>query len=556
MAKNRNILFIALAIVLSLALFAVWKWQSPKSASQGEYQSSDWQTTYEAQSKSPRGLFLFFRLLKLKNKVPKLVSLSSRDKWDSIANLKETALYIAIGDTIGFTNSEWEKMQAKIEQGSTFFMASSCQTENILDFLQIKEHTSFAYERKVRVKFDNNRQKIDFYAVFNLDTIYAEWQGITRLENTYTHKETMRFKGMTAMYETSIGKGKFIHLTLPQTLTNYALKSKNAFAYARFIATQFPSKTKVYVLDFTQLHNTIEEQEDEFNFENEKTLLKFILENRILLNTMMLVFSTIILFLMFRTRRRKNLIPVLPPQTNTTLAFVESVASIFLKQQIPSSILAIQKKNFFDTVLRYYYIDMHRKADEESIRLLAEKTGYDLKRLTKLIQDLNTRHVSVDNEFVSHTAKMQLEFYTHCGIHQPAQEQVKSSIELRKNTWITVFVFMLGIVFFFNGLIQLAKSNPIGSIFWMMGWILLLFGFTRILRSHFSIHKGKIEVYNAFGFKQKISNNFDFQVYFDDKNIIVEYDGKKKFIPKLDTSRIDRSRLERFIHLKDEYDNR
>lgn len=547
-------MFIALAVVLAAVVFLLWKWQSNAPVEDG-YRSSDWTTTYEAESKKPRGLFLFFQMLKMKKVATKIVALSDRSKLDSVLKRKEDALFIAIGDTIGFTYTEWALMKIKLEEGSSFFLSSSIQTQNILADLDIHETPAFIFDRYIRLKFNQGKEKIDFYHVHNLDTIYGEWYGISQLEAT-NNQTVLRFNGLTAMYEMPVGKGKFIHHTLPQTLTNIALKTPNSFHYLKAITHHLPQKTKVYILSFANVHNTSIKSEIEEMDAQEESLLKFILESRILLNTMMLTFGSIFLFILFRTRRRKHLVPVLPPKTNTTLAFVESIASIFLKQQIPSSILAMQRKNFFDTVLRYYYIDMHRNANEENIRLLAEKTGFELQKLNHLISSLNMRHASAENDFVSKVAKLQLEFYTHCGIHQPIEEHVKSTIEMRRNSWLSLLVLTMGTLFFLQGLIMLAKSNPVGAVLWAMGWVLLFWAFARFLRIHFSIKNGVIEIYNVFGKKLKVKNPSDFKVHMDEKNIILEWDGKKKVISKFDTMRIDRSRLERFIHLKDEHDNR
>jgi len=541
---------------LAAVILLLWKWQTNASASNDDFNSSDWKETYEVDSKNPHGLYLFFRFLRIQKVAKKIVVISDRYKLDSILLRKEKVVFCSISDTIGFTENEWLKIKAKIERGSTFFLSSFAQTNTIFSSLGIEEQRSFAFEKRITVKWNENRQKIDLYCVKNLDTIFGEWYGLSHLSASKA-SELMRFQGLTAMYALTVGKGTFFHHTLPQSLTNVALKNPKSFEYLSFVAQQLPSHSKIYVLKFATIHNTSikSEFDEEINRQNE-SLLKFILESRILRNTMMLTFGSIFLFILFRTRRRKHLVPVLPPKTNTTLAFVDSIASIFLKQQIPSSILAMQRKNFFDTVLRYYYIDMHRNVSEENIRLLAEKTGFEIQKLSSLINSLNMRHASADNDFVSNVARIQLEFYTHCGIHQTIEEQFKSTIEIRRNSWLSILVLTMGTLFFLQGLIMLAKSNPVGAVLWSIGWAILFWAFARFLRIHFRIKNGVIEIYSVFGKKLKVKNPSDFKVHMDEKNIILEWDGKKKVISKFDTMRVDRSRLERFIHLKDEHDNR
>ncbi|NBR14060.1 MAG: hypothetical protein EBU01_05690 [Crocinitomicaceae bacterium] len=553
MTKRTQMLLVSISLAIALVLLSIWRWNSSFSNGSGGFNSTNWNERYKIDSKNPNGLYLFFQLIKLKNPKQKIVVISNEYQYDSILKRSENATFLMIADTIGLTDDESTLLKKRLLKGSSLFLSASKFSSNLLDTFGFDGREKFAFEKKIKLNFES--KSASFYSVFQQDTIYDEWTGIYKpsTSSEYQFDPLIRFQALTALLRIQLPKSVVILHTLPRTLVNYQSKNKNAFEYNNFLLNQLPKNQTIYYVEFARVKNEGESYDDAPTAEN--SLLTLVLENRVLLNAMMMVFFTALLFIIFRTRRRKTIVPIIPTQPNTTKAFAETVASIYLSKQYPLSILTIQKKNFFDTVLRYYYIDLYRSQDDFALQMLSEKTNYKIAELKHLIDCLKVEK-EVSNDFVSKTAKLQHKFYKHCGIIVPEEEKWKPQFEVSRNIWFTFLVFVAGFILFSAGLNLLAKSNGAGVILWILGTFILIFGTIRLIRPHIAIHPKEIKYYSTFGFSKSIPFSDIQKIEIVDNSIDIYTNSKTIHFSKMDTMKIDIIQLKGFIHLNKLYDNR
>jgi hypothetical protein len=261
---------------------------------------------------------------------------------------------------------------------------------------------------------------------------------------------------------------------------------------------------------------------------------------------MVLILLGAILFVVFRTKRRRAIIPIETKQLSVTKTFVETIASIFLNKQNPYSILQIQRKNFFDTILRYYYVDLLRNRDDASLELLAEKTSYPLMDIRKLIKELTYENRAIGNEYLHNVTKLLHQFYRHCGIITETDIRQESDFEVSRNIWLSTLIMIAGSTISFVGLYMLVNSNGAGVILWILGFLILSFGIVRIVIPHIRVKQNIITYYSNFCLKihsdnlqiKEVSNSaIDFKI------------NQKEFsIPTWDTMQNDLVALKRYIH--------
>lgn len=553
MTKRTQILLISISIVIALVLLSIWRWNSNSVNESGAFNSTNWNESYALESKNPNGLYLFFQLIKLKNPNQKIVVINNEYQYDSIIKRKENATFLMIADTIGLTDDESDLLHKRLLSGSSLFLSASNFSTNLLDTFNFNGTVKYAFEKRIKQRVAG--KSVTFYSIFQQDTIYDEWTGISKptTNPTYPCDPLIRFQSLTSLLRIQLPKSVVIFHTLPRTLVNYQSKNRNSFEYYNFILEQLPKKQTIYFVEFARVVNEGESYDDAPDPEN--SLLTLILENRVLLNTMMMVFFAAILFIIFRTRRRKTIVPIIPPQPNTTKAFAETVASIYLNKQHPLSILGIQKRNFFDTILRYYYIDLYRSQDEVALQMLSEKTNYNITELKQLVERLKLEK-EVSNDYVSKTAKLQHKFYKHCGIIVPEEEKWKLQFEVSRNIWITFFVFIFGFILFSAGLNLLAKSNGAGVILWILGSFILIFGTIRLIRPHFAMHPSEMKYYSIFGVSSSILKSDIQKIEINGNSIEIYTTTKRYHISKIDTMPMDIAQLKGFIHINKLYDNR
>ena len=553
MNKNFKLISIGVALIFALALVFVLKWDSSGGdESDASFVSNNWSERYGLENKHPFGLHLFFHLVKLKNPKQRIVQISTKYQYDSIIKLKEKATFYMIADTVGLMPKESERLQERLLEGSSLLLSASLFSEKLLNTFSIRLRPAFVYEKSV--KFHFNADTVRFHSIFQNDTIYDEWYCFKKVlnESEYPVSDLIRFQNLSSLLKLKLPESTVLIHSNPTTLQNINAKSKNAFRYINFILNQLPTKQTIYFVDFARVQNKGEEEEQ---IEPENNLMQLIYENRILLNSMMLLFFTGLLFVIFRTKRRREVVPVIPQEVNITKAFAETIGSIYLNKQNPSSILALQRKNFFDTVYRYYYVDLSKKREETIIKSLAEKTNYDFNELNHLISHLATENKEVGNDYIIKLSKLQYDFYKHCGIIEDKIETKVQSFEVSRNMWISSFFLTVGFLAFLTGLYLLTKSNAAGVIIWIAGFLLLVYGVLRFLRPHLSIQKNQVTYFNSFGFPTTYS--FEQIKSMEVQQASIQIITKKKTIqiPLFDTLKIDVSQLKRFIHLTKFYDN-
>jgi len=424
--------------------------------------------------------------------------------------------------------------------------------DNLLDRFKINKRKKFVYEKQVDFHF--NSDTISLSSVFQNDTIYNEWYGFSNVvnESEYPLSELIRFKNLTSLLKLKLPNSTLLIHSNPYTLLNVNAKNKKAFRYMNYILDQLPTNQTIYFVDFARVRNTgIEEEE----IQQENNLMQLIYENRILLNSMMLLFFAGFLFVIFRTKRRRSLVPVISKEVNITKAFAETIGSIYLNKQNPSSVLALQKKNFFDTVYRFYYIDLNKIKDDSLLVSLAEKTNYDFKELQRLINHLKVEEVVIGDEYLVEVAKMQHKFYKHCGIIENKIDTKIHQFEVSRNAFISSVFLTIGFLAFISGLYSLTKSNPSGVLLWIAGSLLIGYGALRFIRPHLTIEKDRIIYYNTLGLPTIIALDTVTSLRLEATSIELVHAKRTIRIPLFDTLKTDISQLKRFIHLTKFYDN-
>jgi hypothetical protein len=183
------------------------------------------------------------------------------------------------------------------------------------------------------------------------------------------------------------------------------LLKKDGALHAKFILQAFPKDQNAYWLDFAQLTRSKEEPNyDDFSDDKkdrDESYLQFLFSNANLRIGMLLAFLGCILFLIFRSKRQRPVIPLKQKARNTSVEFSRTVASIFLSRQNPHGLLQLQKKNFYDLIVRYFFIDLNDTNSVRAIESLSQKANVPVDEIQKLLQLLETKvKINVDEAYL------------------------------------------------------------------------------------------------------------------------------------------------------------
>lgn len=544
--KNRSQLIVLFSsLVLAVVLVLIWRMGDDNGGSGGGNYSYNWDKKYDFESKDPKGLYLFFSLVKFNNPKRPIFDINSPRKFDSLLRKDKNATFVFIGDSIGLLDKELKLILDKWNQGSTIFFSSNELGSNITDTLFTFYDRGFYFNEFANYRFNGKNAK--FYGRYQNDTIPIVWNGYREIQSTFGQVDALvRQNNLNTLIRLKQNQSNVFIQTNPEPFTNYQLKQKDGFEHANFVIDQLPKNDPIYFVSLAQVHFCGEDEVlNEEESESKQSLLELILNNRILLNTMVLILLGAVLFVIFRSKRRRSIIPIIAKQQGVTKTFVETISSIFMSKQNPYSVLQIQRKNFYDTVLRYYYIDLQRNKDDNSLKLLAEKTGYPVEKIQRLLKELFYENQAIGNDYVQQISKLQHDFYRHCGIITNEVSKIKHEFEVSRNIWISTLIMIIGLTLTFLGLSLLVNSNGVGVVFWIMGFLTLAFGIVRLLVPHLKVNPTEITYYNVFGIRVKTLE----PIILKSENTFVslKLNGKEITIPHWDVIKNDLAILKRYI---------
>ncbi len=545
MRNKSQIIALVASLVLAVVLALIWFSGKGDGTNGVRNYSYNWDKKFDFQSKDPKGLYLFFSLLKFKNPKRPIYEINSPYKFDSVLHQDKKATFIFIGDTIGLLDSELKLLLNKCNSGSSMFISSNQLGSNITDTVFSKFERGFDFDSFTSYRF--NGKKAKFFGCYQNDTIAIEWSGFREFESNFGPMDALvRQNNLTTLIRLKQIESCIFLQSNPEPFTNYQLKQKDGFEHANFVINQLPLNDPIYFISVAQVHFFSEDEvTDQEGSESEQNLLELIINNRILLNTLVLVLFGAVLFVLFRARRRRAIIPIMHKQQGVTKTFVESIASIFLNKQNPPRVLQIQRKNFYDTVLRNYYIDLQRNKEDSSLELLAEKTDYPIGKIQKLLKELRYDNQAIDNDYILNVSKLQHDFYRHCRIISSEKTEINQEFELSRNIWISTLLLIIGATTTLLGLFMLVNSNGAGVIFWIFGFIILTIAVIRMLVPHLKISGMEITYFNWFGIRFKLTEPIMLNT--EKPLISLKIKNKEITIPHWDVMKNDLSILKRFI---------
>jgi hypothetical protein len=486
------------AIVALLMLFT--DVGSQNRTAEPTYVSADWSKKYGLKDFEPKGLFLFSKFLKERIRGRgEIYPLTNAQTIDSVVD--SGSMLFFIGENFALKDRELRDVIEKVEEGNTLFLSCEHMTQNVIDMLFDFYTMTYEYEPKTTLHvldeitpFRNNKEKsFSFNAVFQNDTITREWrvfdeitivgedlQLITSIQKGGDYPNFIVFKR---------GKGKIFLHTTPESLLNYQLLKKDGALHAKFILQAFPKDQNAYWLDFAQLTRSKEEPNyDDFSDDKkdrDESYLQVLFSNANLRIGMLLAFLGCILFLIFRSKRQRPVIPLKQKARNTSVEFSRTVASIFLSRQNPHGLLQLQKKNFYDLIARYFFIDLNDTNSVRAIESLSQKANVPVDEIQKLLQLLETKvKINVDEAYLFDVNRRIKLFIASSGIQRGTLSEGINKFEgvVRRELLISSVALISGIFIFLFGIWLLTNGGGMGAVCLPVGTVTILIAIRRFSR--------------------------------------------------------------------------
>lgn len=548
---------VIVGIIVAMFLF-VWLFTSGENAEKdkrAKFISSNWNSRFQVDDKKPMGLYLLTALTQAHLDTNHQVSVVT--DWidmDSIfENDKSKKTFFFVGNNFGLKSDEIDTILSEVKKGSSLFLSFNDLTENLFSKLFYEYKTKYEYDDHVNVFSDKHKFKM--INLFQNDTVATDWKAFEKVQSLGPHKSLSSFMEMSNYIKVKHGDGYLFFHTNPEMFYNYQLKRLPGFKYAEFTLNQLSSEQDVYLLELGRLTDNYGNQDvDDDSGEDGKvddSYFKLIFQNPTLLTALLLSILGIVLFIIFRSKRTEPIVPYIAKKKDMTLAFTETITSIYFAKRHPYGLLQVQRKNFYATIQKHFFIDLNRGSEHKVLDVLAEKCNMERAEIDELVNMLETKEASrISDQYITDVNKKMHSFYRKIGvISDKLNEKIQSREMVFRRAMILPIVFVFsGISLFIFGVYYLMSSIGIGIVFWPLGILLVILGILRMSNPYMKVNANSIEYYSAFGKKYSFDKDDLISSELKTKGAVLNFkDNKQLIINYWDLSRFDQKQFKRFV---------
>lgn len=494
---NRSVLYILIGSVLLVGVL-FWFLDSGSPSAGGKNYRNNWDGEYELQSYEPRGLGFFQQLVSSKT----ADTIYTADQPAHIWTIRrgENLNYYFIGRGMALSDSEYDSILVRVRKGSNLILSFEDISSNIYEKLLKASAYTWLYKDEVYIR--SGKDSAMFATVFQKDSIYSDWYPFHRNVFIDSVKPVLQLGEFDVAVALQIGKGNVVLHAIPKLFENYQVHTKSGLFHSERMLNFFRKKTGSVFLEFA----------DEKHFDpsgldsgpgEDNSYLKYIMERPALRWAMILTILGILLYVIFRARRRQNVVPPVPEKRDMTLAFVDTLGTIYLSRNNPYGTLQVMKKNFYLTVNRFFYVDLQSGSRRElELQRLRMKSGYDEELLNEIIAGLEVQkadQVQVTNRALGELYAKIRRFYLHSGIIHPDADYKNAAYTIHRNLVPGTLLVLLGGMFIVRSLYLLALSGGIGIVILPLAIAVLAIGI-RLLNLPAAIYShNTLKVYRLFG---------------------------------------------------------
>lgn len=355
---------------------------------------TNWAFTLDRNGKEPYGCFIAYNQLhsifpgaeiKPGRKIMQQINRTLRND----ANTPRTGnIILYVAHSFEADSMELEKFNEFIQEGNAICIISNTFSENILDFFRVKEDTLrmgidsvFGYRDTLRdqiISINFNHEKKDF--LFNGLTLYQWFDTLSP-----QHEETFQFGYVGVAEHPNVlayvkDNGALMIGRSPVAFTNYfLLQGDNRKYYEYFLSffNEYPSTVTWYSKVFREAGE-----------EDEENDLSFLLKFPPLFYAFLMILALLLLYTVFASKRKQKEIPIIPPNLNSSLEFVETVGGLYFSKKDNANLAEKMIRHYLENVRTRYNIPA-REANEELAVQLALRAELALDDTRAFVSYLN-----------------------------------------------------------------------------------------------------------------------------------------------------------------------
>jgi hypothetical protein len=293
-----------------------------------------------------------------------------------VNNRKESGeVYMLVCPNLATAATDEKELLRYIAQGNTVFIATESISASLADTLKLEIRpfdigTDSPHLRMVNPALGNldeyamRKRSVDGY-VRKLDTARAEVLGM----NTRNRVNYVRYR---------FGAGQLLLHTAPLAFSNYFILKDSNSAYVEKALAYIPRRPGTLYWD----------EYYKIGRGGASTPLRVILTKAPLRAAYFIALASILLYILFQTKRRQRVIPIIEQPRNDSMDFVETVSRVYYNQANHGNI-AHKKLQYFLDLVRTRFGLQTQVLDEHFEHRLSQKSGYPPDKMRVLVSVIN-----------------------------------------------------------------------------------------------------------------------------------------------------------------------
>jgi hypothetical protein len=373
-------IYIGIASVL-LIIYVIAEYNKPVPV--------DWSPTYVKTDKIPYGTYILYN--RLPDIFPSTEISTHREAVYTLSNdsLLKSGSYIAIASSVELDQYDFARLIPFMKKGNEVFIATFNLGSFLEKFLKLKINSEGGISDKddLSVRFSNPSLSKTSYT-FDKGTGH---QYFSKFDTARAIVLGTNERGHANFLKYPFGKGALYLVASPQFFTNYNMLKPGGADYA--------AKALSYVKPG---ENLIWDEHATRGIEGEQSPMRVFLKHPELRWAYYIALFSMLIFVVYQSKRRQRIIPLTDPMTNTTAEFVKVVGQVYYQQRNNHNI-AEKKITYLLEFIRSNYQLKTSILDGEFREMLINKSGIEpaiIDQVLMYIHNVRSGYKISDSELI------------------------------------------------------------------------------------------------------------------------------------------------------------
>ena len=320
----------------------------------------DWSPTFSREDKIPYGTYALYELLPDIFKGEPVVPVRET-VYNQLQDSTQWGNYIFISEFFALDSLDANLLLDYVQRGNNVFIAAENFSFDLSDTLHFETRMlDNTNPDSTGLLFTSQPQQKIYPYPANNNLFYlevTEQKGHTALGRTKA--------GHLTFMKVPFGQGHFYISSVPLAFTNYQLLTLNQSDYAATALSHLPVEPVYW-----------DEHQNKGRFD-EQSIFGVLTHHEPLAWAYYIALVTMVLFLLFKSKRTQRIIPVMEPPRNTTLEFVNVIGSLYFNHGNHKDIAEKNISYFLEYLRLHYHVSTSTPDEEELRERVIAKSGAD-----------------------------------------------------------------------------------------------------------------------------------------------------------------------------------